>query len=150
MTTVKSLASHLLVAATAATVSSALTLGAVRGVPETPAPTLAASDVRDLMIEPLSDIPGREVRIVEINRAPGADPLPHQHPGHHTFGYVVEGTYEFGINGGPTQILGPGDAFYEPIGSTHSKSRNASDERPLKLVVFFLADSNNPSTITLE
>ena len=30
---------------------------------------------------------------------PGAAALPHWHPGHHTFGYVVEDTYEFAIDG---------------------------------------------------
>jgi hypothetical protein len=35
-------------------------------------------------------------------------------PGAHTFGYVIEGTYEFAINGEPSRTLKAGDTFYEP------------------------------------
>jgi uncharacterized RmlC-like cupin family protein len=72
---------------------------------------------------------------------------PHHHPGHHTFGYVVEGTYELGINGQPTRMLKAGDVFYEPPGAIHSMSRNASTDKRLKIVVFMVADQKNPSTV---
>jgi hypothetical protein len=60
-----------------------------------PAPAAAKS----LLIQPLADLPGREVRVTLLDRAPGSSSPPHRHPGHHTFGYVVEGTYEFAIDG---------------------------------------------------
>src|SRR5579872_5979768 len=43
-----------------------------------------------LLTQPLADIPGREVRITELDRDPLAASAPHRHPGHHTFGYVAE------------------------------------------------------------
>ena len=52
-----------------------------------------------LLTQPLTDIPGREVRITELDRDPLEASAPHRHPGHHTFGYIAEGTYEFGVNG---------------------------------------------------
>src|SRR5207302_10491923 len=66
-----------------------------------PAPAAA----KPLLVQPLSDLPGREVRITLLDRAPGSSSPPHRHPGHHTFGYVVEGTYEFAIDGQPGRIL---------------------------------------------
>jgi hypothetical protein len=39
------------------------------------------------------------VRISTLDREPGASTARHRHPGHHTFGYVIEGTVEFAING---------------------------------------------------
>jgi quercetin dioxygenase-like cupin family protein len=101
----------------------------------------------DLMVQPLSDLPGREVRITLLDRDPGNSSPAHHHPGHHTFGYVVEGNYELGINGQPTKMLKAGDTFYEPPGAIHSMSRNASPDKRLKIVVFMVADQKNPSTV---
>jgi quercetin dioxygenase-like cupin family protein len=72
---------------------------------------------------------------------------PHRHPGHHTFGYVVEGTYEFAIDGQPGRILNAGDTFYEPPTALHSVSRNPSTDKRTKIIVFMVADQKNPSTV---
>ena len=100
-----------------------------------------------LLTQPLPDLPGREVRMTLLERDPGVASAPHRHPGHYTFGYVAEGTYEFGVNGQPPRILHAGDVFYEPPGALHSTSRNASPDGKLKIVVFMVADSSKPSTI---
>jgi quercetin dioxygenase-like cupin family protein len=99
------------------------------------------------MTQALADLPGREVRITLLDRGPGNTSPPHRHPGHHTFGYVVEGTYELGINGGPVRMLKAGDTFYEPPGALHSVSRNPSADKPMKIVVFMVADQSKPSTV---
>jgi quercetin dioxygenase-like cupin family protein len=108
-----------------------------------PAPAAAKS----LLIQPLADLPGREVRITLLDRAPGSSSPPHRHPGHHTFGYVVEGTYEFAIDGQPGRILKAGETFYEPPTAVHSISRNPSANERTKIIVFMLADQKNPSTV---
>ena len=100
-----------------------------------------------LMTQPLADIPGREVRITELDRDPLQASAPHRHPGSHTFGYVAEGTYEFGINGQPPKTLHAGDVFYEPPGALHSTSRNPSPNSKLKIIVFMIADQGKPSTV---
>ncbi len=100
-----------------------------------------------LLTQPLADIPGREVRITELDRDPLVASAPHRHPGHHTFGYVAEGTYEFGVNGQPPKTLHAGDVFYEPPGALHSVSRNASPNSKLKIIVFMVADQAKPSTV---
>ena len=100
-----------------------------------------------LMTQPLADIPGREVRITELDRDPLEASAPHRHPGHHTFGYIAEGTYEFGVNGQPPRTLHAGEVFYEPPGALHSVSRNASPNGKLKIIVFMVADQSKPSTV---
>ena len=55
-----------------------------------PAPAAATP----LLVQPLADLPGREVRIALLDRAPGSSSPPHRHPGHHTFGYVIKGDVE--------------------------------------------------------
>ena len=99
------------------------------------------------MTQPLADLRGREVRITLLQRGPLAASAPHRHPGHYTFGYVAEGNYEFGTNGQPPRTLHAGDVFYEPPGALHSTSRNPSPDKPLKIVVFMVADQKNPSTV---
>jgi len=100
-----------------------------------------------LLTQPLTDIPGREVRITELDRDPLEASAAHVHPGHHTFGYVAEGTYEFGVNGQPPRTLHAGEVFYEPPGAVHSVSRNASPNSKLKIIVFMVADQSKPSTV---
>src|SRR6266478_487170 len=108
-----------------------------------PAPAAA----KPLLVQPLADLPGREVRIALLDRAPGSSSPPHRHPGHHTFGYVIEGTYEFAIDRQAPRLLKTGDTFYEPPGAIHSTSRNPSTDQRVKLLVFMVADQKNPSTV---
>jgi hypothetical protein len=41
-----------------------------------PAPAAA----KPLLVQPLADLPGREVRITRLDRAPGSSSPPHRHP----------------------------------------------------------------------
>src|SRR5262245_50531508 len=138
--------SHVLVAIAAAALSSLGTWGAMQFVPSSMAQP-AASGANLPLVQPLADLPGREVRMSILDREPGASSARHRHPGHHTFGYVVEGTYEFGINGQPSVVLKAGDAFYEPPTAIHTMSRNPSTDRRAKILVFMVADQKNPSTV---
>ena len=135
------------VAMVAATVSSIATWGALHFITSAEAQTAPPPATAQLLVQPLTDLPGREVRITLLDRPPGNASPAHHHPGHHTFGYVVEGTYELGINGQPTKTLHAGDTFYEPPGAIHSVSKNASTDKPLKIVVFMVADASQPSTV---
>jgi quercetin dioxygenase-like cupin family protein len=107
----------------------------------------APARVTQLLVQPLPDLPGREVRISYLDRDPGSSSPPHRHPGHHTFGYVIEGSYEFAVNGEPSRILKAGDTFYEPPTALHSISRNPSADKRTKILVFMVADQKNPSTV---
>lgn len=138
--------SHAVTAAVAAVLSTGVSLWASGTIPAAQAADNGAANV-DLLKQPLPDIPGREVRMTLLQRDPLVSSAPHRHPGHYTFGYVVQGTYEFGVNGQPPRILHAGDVFYEPPGALHSTSRNASPNEKLKIVVFMVADSSKPSTI---
>lgn len=82
-----------------------------------------------------------------LDRDPGSSSSRHRHPGHHTFGYVLEGTYEFAINGEPMRTLKAGDTFYEPPTAIHTTSRNPSTDSRTKILIFMVADQKNPSTV---
>ena len=141
-----SLASYALVAAVAAGLSAPVTWqGAVLVTPSAAQP--AAAGVQQIVTQPLPDVPGREVRMLLVERGPASASPPHRHPGHHTFGYVLEGTYEFAIDRGQPRLLKAGDTFYEPPTAVHSTSRNPSTDQRVKLLVFMVADQKNPTTV---
>jgi quercetin dioxygenase-like cupin family protein len=138
--------SHVLVGIAAAVLSAVGTWSATKFVmPAAAQPAPAGAG--QLLTEPLGDLPGREVRISLLDRDPGSSSARHRHPGHHTFGFVIEGTYEFAINGEPGRTLKAGDTFYEPPTAVHSTSRNPSPDKRAKILVFMVADQKNPSTV---
>ena len=142
----KTFASYTLVAGAAAALSALATWqGAVLVTPSAAQP--AAAGVQQIVSQPLADMPGREVRMILVERAPASASPPHRHPGHHTFGYVLEGTYEFAIDRREPRLLKAGDTFYEPPSAVHSASRNPSADQRVKLLVFMVADQKNPSTV---
>ena len=142
--TIRSFVTHAAVACIAAGVTIVASNGGLVGYAVAAA---QATGRGQLLVQPLADIAGKEVRITLVESAPGAHGTPHRHPGAHTFGYVIEGTYEFGINNGPAKILKAGDTFYEPPGSIHSTSNNASPDKPLRFVVFMISDKDAPTTV---
>jgi quercetin dioxygenase-like cupin family protein len=140
--------SYGVVAAAAAVVSAAATYGAMTFVAPSRAQTAAAPTQRtEVMTQPLADIPGREVRITLLDLMPGHASPPHRHPNHHVFGYIVDGSYEWKIGDGLAKTFKPGEAFYEPPGVLHAVSRNASNDARAKLVVFMVADAQQPTTV---
>jgi quercetin dioxygenase-like cupin family protein len=141
-----SFASYALVAAVAAGLSALVTWqGAVLVTPSAAQP--AAAGVQQIVTQPLADLPGREVRVLVVERGPGTASPPHRHPRHHTFGYVMEGTYEFAIDRREPRLLKAGDTFYEPPSAVHSTSRNPSTDQRVKLLVFMVADQKTPTTV---
>ena len=141
-----SVASYAAAAAAAAILSAVGTWSATQFVAGSAAQPVAPA-TGQLLTQPLADLPGREVRISLLDREPGASSARHRHPDHHTFGYVIEGTYEFAINGEPSRLLKAGDTFYEPPTAIHTTSRNPSTDKRAKILVFMVADQKNPSTV---
>jgi quercetin dioxygenase-like cupin family protein len=141
-----SVSSYAAVAAAAALISAFAMWGTTQFVATSVAQP-AAGGAGQLLTQALAGLPGREVRISLLDREPGSSSARHRHPGHHTFGYVIEGTYEFGINGEPGRTLKAGETFYEPPTAVHSTSRNPSTNTRAKILVFMVADQKNPSTV---
>jgi quercetin dioxygenase-like cupin family protein len=151
-------ASHVAFGCLTALLASGGTYVALVGVPEAmqplqahaQAPPAAATGGRqtELFKTTMNDVLGRVATIRRIERDPGAaGGGPHRHPGSHTFGYVLEGLYEFQVDDGPLQRLGPGQTFYEPPGSLHAVSRNGSVSQPVKFLVFQVSDPTKPGTV---
>ena len=145
------LLSHAAAAGTGAVVAALATCIAMSGQSSLLAPSSAQAQATGLrtstvMTQALADL-GREMRIRVTERDPGNGSTPHRHPGHHTFGYVLEGTYELRVDDGPVRQLSAGEAFYEPPGSLHAVSRNPSTDKRVRYLVIQVADPSKPPTV---
>ena len=152
MRPVGKLLSHTAVAGAAALATYVVMLGqgdhlalstAYAQVAENTAPGTTSTEV---LTQAMHDI-AREMRISVTERDPGNASTPHRHPGHHTFGYVLEGTYEVKIDDGPVRQLKAGESFYEPPGALHAISRNPSPDRPVKYLIIQVGDPTKPRTV---
>ena len=106
-----------------------------------------ATRVTELMKQVLTDVPGREVVMITLDIPPGGGSAAHRHPGHHIFGYVLEGSYRIKIDNGAERVLTRGETFYEAPGQLHAVSRNASDSVPAKVLAVIVAQSGTPVTV---
>jgi quercetin dioxygenase-like cupin family protein len=115
----------------------------------TPATTVAtpATTVTALLKQALTDVPGREVMVITLDIPPGGGSPPHRHPGHHVFGYVLEGSYKLKLDQGDEKILTKGQTFYEAPGQLHAVSANGSATEPAKVLAVIVAESGKPVTV---
>ncbi len=77
------------------------------------------------------------VTMVEVTIGPGQEGVSHRHPGP-AFVYVVEGTYELGLDDKPTKIYKAGETFQEPSGCLHRVSRNPASSGDTRLIAVVL------------
>jgi quercetin dioxygenase-like cupin family protein len=105
--------------------------------------------VNSLMSKPLTDIHGKEIKVLAVEYPPGChDPI-HRHNAH-GFIYVLEGTIEMAVNGDQPVTLTAGQTFYEGPNDIHTIGRNASKTKPARLLVFLLKDKDAPILIPVK
>lgn len=88
---------------------------------------------------------GWEVNVNWVDYAPGRVGTAHRHPGF-TLAYVLEGSVVAKISGQKERTFNAGEMFYEPPGSVHEVSKNASQTRPAKLLALNFAKKGLPRT----
>jgi quercetin dioxygenase-like cupin family protein len=77
------------------------------------------------------------VTMVEVTFGPGGAGVSHRHPGP-AFVYVIEGTYELGIDNQPTKTYKAGETFTEASGALHRVSRNPAASGNTRLIAFLV------------
>ena len=89
---------------------------------------------------PLPNVPGKTLTGVLVRYAPGASSPSHAHAGS-VYAYVLSGRVRSeNSDTGPARVYAAGEGFFEPPGSTHKVSQNASDTDPASLLAIFVAD----------
>src|SRR6185369_87859 len=91
-------------------------------------------------VEKLANLPGKSLTAVVVNYAPGGKSGEHRHAGS-VFAYVLSGAIRSENSAtGPAKIYKAGESFFEPAGSKHLISENASATEPASLLAVFVAD----------
>lgn len=89
------------------------------------------------------------VTVVELTLDPLAGGTPHRHPGP-VNGYILEGTYEFQVEGGPVRTLKAGDTFFEPAMILHKVSRNPDKVKRARVLATMVHPSDVESLTIRE
>jgi quercetin dioxygenase-like cupin family protein len=101
--------------------------------------------VNPLFQKELAGHADEQVSMTLVTYPPGTSSKPHKHHGP-VFVYVVEGSVELQVKGGPLTRVDAGGTFYEAPGDIHVVSRNASATQPAKLLAFIVGKSGTPVT----
>ncbi|MDD1968877.1 cupin domain-containing protein [Pseudomonas putida] len=94
-----------------------------------------------LETHPMLNAPGKKAMMLTVDYKPGQVSIPHSHSGS-ALAYVLEGEVVSRVNDDKAITYKAGQSWYEPAGSKHYESRNASKTKPAKLLVFILLDDN--------
>ena len=81
-------------------------------------------------------VSGREVIQVIVELEPGTTAPRHSHPGEEII-YVLEGTWEYTLEGKPPMIVKAGEVLFIPAGTIHS-ARNVGAGRGRELATYIV------------
>lgn len=90
----------------------------------------------------LPNVPGKSMKGVLVEYAPGGFSEGHTHPqSAFIYATVLEGEIRSQVNDGPVTVYKAGESFSEMPGDRHGVSENASKTRPAKLLAVFVLDT---------
>ncbi len=98
----------------------------------------------------LPNAPGKSIKGILVEYAPGGSTPCHTHPkSAFIYATVLEGEITSQVNDGPVVTYKKGENFSENPGDKHGISRNASKSKPAKLLAVFVVDTNEKELTTL-
>jgi quercetin dioxygenase-like cupin family protein len=131
-----------------------VTIDAVSGIIEPLCASSAQSGAMQDVVEPigshaLPNVAGKRVTLVRVFYGPGGFTPAHKHAGSVT-AYITKGEIRSQLAGGPVETFKVGQSFFEPPGTTHLVSANASTTEPAELIAVFVADEGAQLTTLVE
>ena len=100
------------------------------------------AETKRVATETLGNVPGKKLTAIVVNYAPGGKSGAHRHAGS-VFAYVLSGAIRSENSAtGPVKVYKAGESFFEPVGSRHLVSENASTKESASLLAVFVADDN--------
>ncbi len=97
--------------------------------------------IRQILAKALPNVPGKSLTAVVVTYGPGGTTPKHHHAGS-VFAYVLSGAIRSQVSEqGPAKVYRAGEVFFEPPGSEHLVSENASSTEPASLLAVFVADT---------
>ena len=97
----------------------------------------------------IPDMPGKRVTVVRVTYGPGGFTPPHRHGGIVT-AYITKGRIRSQLNDGPIEVFDVGQSFFEPLGTIHRVSANASSTEWAELIAVFVADEGAQLTTLID
>jgi quercetin dioxygenase-like cupin family protein len=116
---------------------------------------LAADDMSKVTLvydHVLPNVPGKSIRGVLVEYAPGGTSPAHIHPkSAFIYATVLEGAIRSQVNDGPVTVYHAGESFSEFPGDRHAVSANASSTEPARLLAVFVVNTDETNlTTTIE
>lgn len=102
-----------------------------------------------LQDEALQNVPGKKAMMIEVDYKPGQSSIAHKHDGT-AMAYVLSGAVTSQVKGEQAKTYKAGEFWYEPAGSEHLVSKNASATKPAKLLVFMVLSPDEKVLIPLK
>jgi quercetin dioxygenase-like cupin family protein len=97
----------------------------------------------------LPNVPGKSMKGVLVEYAPGGSSPGHTHPmSAFIYATVLEGAIKSQVNDGPVKVYRAGESFSENPGDRHGVSANASTTKPARLLAVFVVDTNEKNLTT--
>ena len=97
----------------------------------------------------LKNVPGKKALMIEVDYQPGQSSIAHKHEGT-AMAYVLSGEIISQVKGEKAVNYKAGEYWYEPAGSEHLVSKNASATQPAKLLVFMVLSPEEQVLIPLK
>ena len=98
----------------------------------------------------LPNVPGKSMKGVLVEYAPGGSTPPHTHPkSAFIYATVLEGAIRSKVNDDPVKTYKKGESFSENPGDKHGVSENASKTKPAKLLAVFVLDTSEKNLTTI-
>ena len=109
-------------------------------------PLMAQEVVTPLISKDLAGVSGKEIEMYTVEFPPSYSSPVHRHNAQ-VFLYVLEGSIVTQVKGGKEITLMPGQSYYEDPHDIHTVSRNASNTKPAKFLVFLVKEKGAPSLV---
>lgn len=107
----------------------------------------AHETVKPVFATQLPNVPGDSLTAVLVTYKPGEKSAAHHHAGS-VFAYVLSGAIRSQVStDGPAKVYHAGESFFEPPGSSHLVSENASETEPASLLAVFVAPDDAKLTM---
>jgi quercetin dioxygenase-like cupin family protein len=99
----------------------------------------------------LPNVPGKSIKGVLVEYAPGGSTPAHTHAkSAFIYATVLQGAIRSQVDGGPEKTYRAGENFTELPGAHHGVSANASQTDPARLLAVFVVDTADADLTTLD
>ncbi|CAH0250103.1 hypothetical protein SRABI05_02963 [Agrobacterium fabrum] len=113
--------------------------------------TNSGENVKVVYDQPLPNVPGKSLKGVLVEYAPGGTSSAHTHPNSaFIYATVLEGAITSQVNNGPVTVYHAGENFSEYPGDHHAVSENASKTERARLLAVFVVDTNETNLTVYE